>query len=123
MYCTGAGVVPNLAEPVKWYRRAAEGGDRYAQYNLSVMLLKGQGTAPDTEEAFRWCSAAAEQGLPEAQVQLGELHGAGLATQKDIAVRAGSETTAEPFYSDFWRACSTRCRGCMKARSTALMWV
>ena len=71
MYCTGTGVVRNLAEAVKWYRRSAEQGDRYAQYNLAVMLLKGQGTAPDAEEAFRWCRMAAEQGLAEAQAPAG----------------------------------------------------
>jgi TPR repeat protein len=32
IYCTGAGVVRNLEEAVKWYRRSAEQGDRYAQY-------------------------------------------------------------------------------------------
>jgi hypothetical protein len=89
MYCTGTGVVRNLAEAVKWYRRSAQQGDRYAQYNLAIMLLKGQGTTQDAEEAFYWCSAAAEQGLSEAQVQLGDLHGTGLTAQKDIAVHAG----------------------------------
>jgi TPR repeat protein len=83
MYCTGAGVVRNLAEAVKWYRRSAEQGDRYAQYNLAVMLLKGQGTAQDAGEAFHWCHAAAEQGLPEAQLQLADFFATGLATTED----------------------------------------
>ena len=86
LYCTGTGVVRNLAEAVKWYRRSAEQGDRYAQYNLAVMLLKGQGTAPDAEEAFRWCCLAAEQGLGEAQLQLGDLYHAVHGEAADVAV-------------------------------------
>jgi len=88
LYCTGTGVVRNLTEAVKWYRRSAEQGDRYAQYNLAVMLLKGQGAPQNAEEAFRWCSAAAEQGLTEAQVQLSNLQGTGLATQKGFPIQA-----------------------------------
>ena len=64
-------MVRNLEESVKWYRHAAEQGDRYAQYNLAVMLLKGQGAPQDEAAAFYWCSAAAEQGLAEARVSTG----------------------------------------------------
>jgi TPR repeat protein len=80
MYCTGTGVIR-----VRWYRRAAEQGDRVAQYNLAVMSLKGQGVQQDAEAAFQWCSAAAEQGLPEAQLQLGDLCGTGAGTPQDRA--------------------------------------
>jgi hypothetical protein len=86
MYCTGTGVVRNLAEAVKWYRRSAEQGDRYAQYNLAVMLIKGQGAPQDSEEAFRWCCLAAEQGLAEAQRQLSELFHAGHGVAANIAL-------------------------------------
>jgi TPR repeat protein len=51
-----------------------EQGDRYAQYNLAIMLLKGQGTQQDAEEALYWCSAAAEQGSAKAQLQMGDLY-------------------------------------------------
>src|SRR5207302_23135 len=86
MYCTGTGVVRNLAQAVKCYRRSAVQGDRYAQYNLAVMLLKGQGAPQDPEGAFRWCGAAAEQGLAEAQLQLGDLYRAGHGVAADIAL-------------------------------------
>ena len=65
---------------------SAEQGDRYAQYNLAVMLLKGQGTTPDAEEAFQWCCLAAEQGLAEAQRQLGDLYHAGHGVARDVAL-------------------------------------
>ena len=77
MYCTGEGLDRNLEEAVKWYRRSAEQGNRYAQYNLAVMLLKGQGTTSDVDEAFHWCRTSAEQGLAEAQLQLGDLYRSG----------------------------------------------
>jgi uncharacterized protein len=86
MYCTGTSVVRNLEEAVKWYRRSAEQGDRYAQYNLAVMLLKVRGTPPEEEEAFRWCRAAAEQGLPEAPLQLGDQYRAGNGVEEDQAL-------------------------------------
>ena len=54
MYCIGMGVIRNLVEAVRWYRRSAEQGNRYAQYNLGVMLLKGQGAPQDAEAAFGW---------------------------------------------------------------------
>ena len=86
----------NLAEAVKWYRRSAEQGDRYSQYNLAVMLLKGQGTAQDAEEAFRWCCLAAEQGLAEAQLHLGDLYHAGHGVTADVALaEAWYEKAAE----------------------------
>ena len=88
MYSTDTGVVRNLAEAVKWYRRSAEQGDRYAQYNLAVMLLKRQGTTQDAEEAFRWCCQAAEQGLAEAQRQVGDLYHAGHGVAADVALAA-----------------------------------
>jgi len=56
----------------QWFRKAAQQGDVYAQYNLAVMLLKGQGTPQDSEATFRWCRIAAEQGLAEAQARLGD---------------------------------------------------
>jgi hypothetical protein len=61
-------------------------GDRYAQYNLAIMLPKGQGTAQDAEEAFRWCGLAAEQGLAEAQLQLGDLYIAGHGVTANVAL-------------------------------------
>jgi TPR repeat protein len=96
MYCTGTGVVRNLEEAVRWYRRSAEQGDRYAQYNFAIMLLKGQGAPQDAEQAFRWCCEAAEQGLAEAQLQLGDLYREGHGVGADPAIaRAWYQKAAE----------------------------
>ena len=78
MYCTGEGVTRDLAEGTAWYRRAAEQGERVAQYNLAVMLFRGEGVTRDLDEARQWYEKAAEQGMPEAQTVLGDLHAMGI---------------------------------------------
>jgi len=77
MFCVAQGVPKDLAMAVAWFRRAAEQGERIAQYNLAVMLLKGDGVAADPEEALQWYRKAAEQGVPEAQIALGDFYAAG----------------------------------------------
>jgi TPR repeat protein len=47
---------------VKWYRRAAEQGVAFAQFNLGVRYANGQGVARDPVQAYRWFGVAA-QGL------------------------------------------------------------
>jgi uncharacterized protein len=83
MYCTAQGVPKDLETAVAWYRRAAQQGERVAQYNLAVMLFKGDGTEPDPDEALEWYRKAAEQGLPEAQIALGDLYASGRVVPAD----------------------------------------
>jgi len=40
-YAFGHGAVKDAMLAATWYRRAAEAGHAYAQFNLGVMLLKG----------------------------------------------------------------------------------
>jgi hypothetical protein len=47
---------------VRWYRRAAEQGVAFAQFNLGVRYANGQGVARDPVQAYQWFSVAA-QGL------------------------------------------------------------
>ena len=56
---------------VKWYRKAAEQGDAYAQGQLGWMYDSGQGIAQDYAEAVKWYHKAAEQGNAFAQRNLG----------------------------------------------------
>ena len=39
---------------MKWYRIAAERGDRESQSRLGAMYLNGEGTAKDEKEGWRW---------------------------------------------------------------------
>lgn len=41
-------------EGIKWYRKAAQGGDSEAQYLLSGFLYRGDHVKQDKEEAFYW---------------------------------------------------------------------
>lgn len=53
----GDGVPKNAAEALKWYRVAAERGDRPAQSRLGAMYLNGEGTPRDEKEGWRWINA------------------------------------------------------------------
>ncbi len=59
---------------MKWYRRAADQGDRDARHNLGIMYAEGQGVVQDDAEAAKWFHKAAEQGLARAQRSLGVLY-------------------------------------------------
>jgi TPR repeat protein len=50
----GDGVAKNLTEALKWYRIAAEKGDRASQSRLGTMYLNGEGTAKNEKEGWRW---------------------------------------------------------------------
>lgn len=50
----GDGVAKNQAEALKWYRLAAERGDRVSQSRLGTMYLNGEGTPKDEKEGWRW---------------------------------------------------------------------
>jgi TPR repeat protein len=61
-YDTGAGVKRDVAEAIKWYRRAAEQGNAEGQYSLGGKYDSGDGVAQDFAEALKWYRKAAEQG-------------------------------------------------------------
>jgi peptidoglycan hydrolase-like protein with peptidoglycan-binding domain len=76
----------DYAEAAKWWRKAAEQGDAYAQYNLGLMYAKGEGVTQDDVEAVKWYRKAADQGLAEAQYNLG------LMSEKD---KGGTQDSAK----------------------------
>src|SRR5260370_41166987 len=49
-YYNGEGVAKDLAEAVKWYRKAAEQNHAKAQYNLANCFFNGQGVAKNRVE-------------------------------------------------------------------------
>ena len=71
LYFNGEGVEQNLAEALKWLRKAAEQNNAAAQYNLGVCYDKGQGVVKDLETAVRWFRKAADQNHASAQLNLG----------------------------------------------------
>ncbi len=75
----------NYAEAVKWYRRAAEHGYVYAQYNLGLMYYSGQGVSCNYAEALKWYLKAAEQGHAIAQTNVGCMYYNGEGVNCDYA--------------------------------------
>jgi TPR repeat protein len=62
MYASGEGIPENDAEAVKWFRKAADQGVAYAQYNLGVMYERGMGVPENSIRAYVWWSMAKTQG-------------------------------------------------------------
>ena len=71
------------AEAVQWYRRGADQGDAYAQFNLGNMYFEGRGVPQDDAEAVKWYRRAADQGNVDAQVNLGKMYVAGRGVPQD----------------------------------------
>ena len=71
MYDKGEGAPQNLAEGIKWHRRAADQGHTEAQYRLGFAYSEGIGVPQNYAEAVKWYRKAADQGHTEAQYGLG----------------------------------------------------
>jgi len=84
MYQYGEGTKkPNLAESVKWYRKAAEQGFGPSQTNLGIMYDNGEGVLEDDMTAYAWHTLAATNGDAKAKENKSEL--AKMMTAEDIA--------------------------------------
>ena len=66
-YAEGNGVEVDLAEAVRWFRKAAEQGMPQAQFNLGLCLARGVGVAKNVVEGAMWLNSAAQQGNHEAE--------------------------------------------------------
>ena len=75
----------DMAEAVKWYRKAAVQEDLDAQYKLGLCYENGDGVDQNSEEAVKWYQKAAEHGIVEAQYKLGICYENGIGIEKDIA--------------------------------------
>jgi TPR repeat protein len=87
-YDTGAGVKRDVAEAIKWYRKAAEQGNAEGQYSLGGKYDSGDGVSQDYTEALKWYLKAAEQGHNIAQYNAGVLYYRALGTHQDFAEAA-----------------------------------
>jgi tetratricopeptide (TPR) repeat protein len=67
-------VVPkNYEEAFKWYRKSAERGYVFAQFQLAEFYQNGRGVTQDYAEAIKWYRKAAEQDFSMAQAKLGSM--------------------------------------------------
>ena len=62
MYKGTKAVPQDMAEALKWVRKAAEQGYPEAQYHLGLVYGLGKGVPQDYVQAYTWFSAAAAQG-------------------------------------------------------------
>jgi S1-C subfamily serine protease len=74
MYDDGKGLPKNEVEAAKWYRRAAEQGDAFAQKHLGIKYENGEGLPKNEVEAAKWYRRAAEQGDAFAQMLLAAMY-------------------------------------------------
>ena len=61
MYQCGWGVPQDDKEAVKWYHKAAENGDPFAQFELSLRYEYGWGVPQDYKENAKWYNKASPQ--------------------------------------------------------------
>ncbi len=78
MYAKGEGVPQDYAQAMSWYKKAAEQGNAFAQFNLGLMYEKGRGVPQDDGQAVVWYKKAAEQGHAIAQYNLGVMYAKGV---------------------------------------------
>jgi hypothetical protein len=83
MCSRGQGVPQSDTEAVNWYRKAAEAGDKDAQYRLGIRCAEGWGTGKDLGEAARWLAKAASQGQSLSQLKLAQMYLAGTGVPVD----------------------------------------
>ncbi len=94
---SGHGGVKDENEAVRWYRRAADGGNVVAQVRLARRYELGSVVPKDLAEAFKWYRSAAERGYREAQDRLAR------------AYRDGSlGVKRDPAQAKYWAAKSGR---------------
>jgi TPR repeat protein len=79
LYEQGAGVKTDMAESVRWLKKAAVQGDGESQLSLGVRYIKGAGVVADPQTGVMWTEKAACQGEPVAQLQYGAALANGLA--------------------------------------------
>ena len=71
LYRDGVSVRRNLNEAMRWYKLAADRGDRQAQFALGIGHLNGVGAARDRKIARDWLEKAAAQNHAGALYNLG----------------------------------------------------
>jgi tetratricopeptide (TPR) repeat protein len=80
----------DLAQSTEWYRRAAERGNIFAQFELANAYRFGNGVGRDASQALAWYRLSAEAGNPSAKLALTELETGAAAA--DRASATASET-------------------------------
>jgi TPR repeat protein len=86
LYKNGGPDLPrDEAESLKWYKKAARGGDAVSMYNLGVIYEGNAGieVRQNFEESFRWYLKATENGYSKARHHLAVLYHRGLGVKRN----------------------------------------
>src|SRR5438045_556904 len=70
-------------DSVKWFRKAAEKGTSWGQYNLGLSYARGKGVPQDYSEATKWFLQAAAQADAMSEYSLGQIYEKGLGIAAD----------------------------------------
>jgi TPR repeat protein len=73
LYINGQGVPQDTTKAISYFRKAAEGHESNAQYNLGWAYESGTGVDRDLREAIRWYRKAAQGGSMSARTRLDAL--------------------------------------------------
>lgn len=65
---------PNVAQGIKWLRKAAELGDVRSMNGLGEYIINGEVKGIKPEEGVKWITKAADNGLASAQTNLGRMY-------------------------------------------------
>ena len=77
------GVPQGGDDAIKWFRKAAEEGTSWRQFNLGIRYARGDGVPQDHAEAIKWFQEAADQNDARSQYCLGEMYEKGLGVPVD----------------------------------------
>jgi uncharacterized protein len=79
----------DYSEAVRWWQRAAQAGNTFAQIGLADSYFEGRGVEQDHGAAAYWYKRAAEQGVPIAWLRPAFMyeHGLGIEQEDFIALR------------------------------------
>jgi hypothetical protein len=85
IFSSGRLLPADYEQAARFYKLAAEQGQRDGQFGLAVRYVTGQGLPKDEGEALRWFTAAANQGHADAQYDLGTMYELGQGTEATLS--------------------------------------
>ena len=83
-YEIGDGVKENYVEALKWFNRAANNGDQFAQDKLGLVYYIGKGVVENFVKSASWYDKSAKQGNPWAQSSLAAMYVIGQGVEVDF---------------------------------------
>ncbi|WAW09833.1 sel1 repeat family protein [Oxalobacter vibrioformis] len=73
----------NKKQSAQWFRKSAEQGNRYGQFNLGQAYKNGTGVSRDYAKAMQYFHQSASQGYAPAMNAIGALYEEGKGVEKD----------------------------------------